>query len=420
MSVARRPNRYRVEWAVFSCGERMPFLVDNATGIPVQAATYWIVAERRKLNNQSRTLENELRSLIYLYLWADLRGIRLDERLATGKLLAQAELINLDDMAGLFMDELLASFETDGGDPKRSKGAASSGEKYNRLSVFHNFLAFSSTEYLLSLTHWPERVLAHSVVRDLCLDTLKKYRDACAKPSSSLDEREALEEAALKRLREVIEIDHPENPFHKSVRYRNYMIIMLLLVLGIRRNELLGIKVGDCNLGMEGTITIHRRPDDPENRGRGHGVGSKTKARVLAIGPRVVEIVHHWIVRVRAKIPGARTKSNYLIVSHDKGEPLSESSINKMFSRLRRFVPDLPKELTPHVLRHTWNDLFSKASDTNGIAEKDEIRMRKEAMGWDGDGTPETYLKRTTRRKVDNLLRQQQDGMNIRVKRSKR
>ncbi|OQP88185.1 hypothetical protein BTR14_01635 [Rhizobium rhizosphaerae] len=397
----------------------MPFLVDNTTGIPVQAVTYWMVAERRKLNNQSRTLENELRSLIYLYLWADLNGIRVAERLATGKLFTQAELINFDDTAGLFMDELLASFEVeDGKRRERAKKTATSGEKYNRLAAFYNFLEFSSTQYLQSLSHWPERVLAQSVIRDLCLKALKKLRNACSKPSDG--DREGLETEALIRLRAVIEIDHPENPFSLPVRYRNFVIITLLLDLGIRRNELLGIKIGDCRLGTDGTITIHRRPDDPENRRRKRGVGSKTNARVLAIGPRIVEIVHRWIVQERAKIPGARKKSSYLFVSHDKGEPLSESSINKMFYRLRKCVPGLPDNMTPHVMRHTWNDAFSTTSDENGIAEKDEIRMRKEAMGWSSDRTAETYTKRTTRRKADDLLKKQQARIKLHSKGKKR
>jgi integrase len=47
----------------------------------------------------------------------------------------------------------------------------------------------------------------------------------------------------------VIEPDHPENPFESKVRFRNYLILGLLLDLGIRRGELLGIRIEDCRFG---------------------------------------------------------------------------------------------------------------------------------------------------------------------------
>jgi integrase len=87
-------------------------------------------------------------------------------------------------------------------------------------------------------------------------------------------------EAEVIRLRAVVEPDHPENPFEPKVRFRNYLIIRLLLDLGIRRGELLGIRVEDCRLGSNGTVTVHRRPDDPDDP-RKVQPSSKTEARLL-------------------------------------------------------------------------------------------------------------------------------------------
>jgi integrase len=66
----------------------------------------------------------------------------------------------------------------------------------------------------------------------------------------------------LARLHAVIEPDHLENAFMPKVRFRNKLIVWLLLDLGIRRGELLGLRCADCKLlAGQRTITIHRRPD---------------------------------------------------------------------------------------------------------------------------------------------------------------
>jgi integrase len=43
---------------------------------------------------------------------------------------------------------------------------------------------------------------------------------------------------------------------------------------------------------------------------------------------------------------------------------------------------DLPKELTPHVLRHTWNDLFSAEMEGRKVDQENEKKIRSYQMGW--------------------------------------
>ena len=74
----------------------MPFLVRVATGLPQQLARYWIVSKRRPSGSQPNTLYNDLRALMYLYLWADARGVDLQERFESGALLTITEVTDLD------------------------------------------------------------------------------------------------------------------------------------------------------------------------------------------------------------------------------------------------------------------------------------------------------------------------------------
>ena len=83
----------------------------------------------------------------------------------------------------------------------------------------------------------------------------------------------------------------------------------------------------------------------------------------------------------RRAINGAR-RHDFLIVANGSGNPLTLVALNKVFVALRRKCPDLPGELTPHVLRHTWNDLFSEEMDKNKVSEETEKKMRSRLMGW--------------------------------------
>jgi hypothetical protein len=55
-------------------GERLPLLVRRSTGVAVESATYWLVSERRVMNHQAATLEQDLRDLMLFYLWGEARG----------------------------------------------------------------------------------------------------------------------------------------------------------------------------------------------------------------------------------------------------------------------------------------------------------------------------------------------------------
>ena len=61
---------------------------------------------------------------------------------------------------------------------------------------------------------------------------------------------------------------------------------------------------------------------------------------------------------------------------------MSMAAVNLAFVQLRRKVPDLPEDLSPHVLRHSWNDSFSELADKEGFSDAEEKKMRSRLMGW--------------------------------------
>ncbi|TBG89590.1 hypothetical protein ELG67_11065 [Rhizobium leguminosarum] len=407
-------NPFSVRWGRFASGERMPFLVPVITGVPLQAPLFWIVALKRPSNKQPNTLANELRSLIYLFLWADARGIDLPHRFREGTLLTLTEIVDLVRFCGHFLEEAIAEVESRRSNlvvlrhRRHGDRKVQSDEQRNRLSSIHSFIEFTTADILSTLAPWPGLWDRYNAIRTECLQLIRAYRDGLSKKSrGELDLPKGLEEKALARLRQVIEPDHPDNPFQPQVRFRNYVIVRLLLDLGIRRGELCGIKVSDCLLGSSGSVTIHRRPDDPDDTRRMQAA-TKTVARVLSLSDRMTEVVHEWVVYYRAKIPGAR-RNPYLIVSSVSGQPMSMSNVNKIIEALRRKVDGLPKELTPHVLRHSWNDSFSALMDRKGVPEEREVKLRAKLMGWRNLESARFYLRRTVSRRADQVLKEMQD-----------
>ncbi|MCQ1572090.1 site-specific integrase [Neorhizobium galegae] len=411
-------NPYCIRWGKFLNGERMPFLVKRFIGTPLEDPTYWIMADRRALGMQPNTLENELRALSFFYLWADARGIDIQRRLSDGVFFSLNEITDLANFCGLYIGKAVSQI------PSASSKAASltdnrktkrgqSGEKRNRLTAIYSFVEFTSADHLSLLSPWPSRWGHYSAVRNECLKTLGAQRKGGGRRNrDDMGQREGLDENVLMRLRDVINPDHPENPFEPQVRFRNYVIILLLLALGIRRGELCGLKVPDCSFGTNGTLTVHRRPDDPADP-RKNKPATKTAARLLPLNPMLSDLVHELITYHRSKIPGARLHP-FLIVSCDTGKPMSLSNVNKIMERLRDAVSGLPDELSAHILRHSWNDWFSLRMDREGYSEENEVKWRMRLMGWRDPDTARHYLRRTVRRRSDEVLRDMQDQLDIR------
>jgi len=74
-----------------------------------------------------------------------------------------------------------------------------------------------------------------------------------------------------------------------------------------------------------------------------------------------------------------------------------------MFYKIRMTIPEMPDNLSGHMLRHTWNDEFSRKIDGQGIGEAKEEQMRSYLMGW----SPTSSTSRVyTRRFIEEAARQ--------------
>ncbi len=217
-------------------------------------------------------------------------------------------------------------------------------------------------------------------------------------PSGHTGERLSLTAQELNRLKDVIDPQSTENPWSSMfARDRNRLLVLWGLGTGLRRGELLGLEAKRINFRTN-TVTIVRRPDDIKDP-RKRQPNTKTRGRMLDISEELASLTDAHIRKYRSRIPGAH-RHGFLFVA-ENGNPLSLSALSKIFRVLRNRCPDTGATLTMHVLRHVWNEDFSRMADEIGLGPEEERRARIHAMGWsDLSKSADRYLKRLTQQRA--------------------
>lgn len=406
---------------ILSTGERFPFVVSVKTGLPDFDVTLHLLTQLRSRSLAASTLTGAARAIIFGSQVLELIGVDLDKRVSEDRILALGEIDLLMTRFTWKQERLKAQLKEKGRQlneapqGKRSakilelEAARHARPKKNdvpfvvddttkiRLLYFRNFVEWKVQGKLSSLssTSSNQANLRHSLEFFV---TSINARMAKSPARCDLDLPEGLSDPEVKKTHEVTALDSPENPWKsKSVQIRNRLIFQVLLNLGLRKGELLGLKVDDINFRAN-ELTIHRRADDPADP-RSVQPNAKTNARVLPIDPELARGLHGYLVKHRDLIGRARFHP-FLFVANGSGAPLSISAVDRVFRDIKNSSPTFDR-LSPHILRHTWNDKFSEVMDAANIDENKESEARAYAMGWkSGSDTAKTYTRRHIRKRA--------------------
>jgi integrase len=389
-------------------------LLAGSTGVPLLQPTLYALTELRARNRSSSTIQQALRAVMVLYLVLERLGIDLQTRLAARKVLEAGEIEEVGRCCRLPMDALLqpASPPSASVVPKvLSLEKLRIREKPVEVAEIDAATAAIRIYYIRGYLKWciDNELLRMSRDRDGAHHELKEVGDivlralemrAPAVRTRDLDElRQGLSEEALDRLHEVLQPEHAKRVWKdEHASERNALIIRWLLDLGLRRGELLGIRIEDINF-QKYEVHIKRRADDPDDP-RVDQPNAKTAGRLVPMSTELSALTHRYIMGSRRALPGSRRHS-FLLVASDTGAPMGLGTLNKIFVVLRRKCPDLPSDLTTHIFRHTWNDKFSEIMDAKNVSEETEKKMRSRLMGWsETSGTAATYTRRHVNRKA--------------------
>ena len=379
--------RRRIVNCQWKSGERYVMLVDAETGQPLWWPMLYVTTQLRNAGQSVATMEAALRAIDVLLRYADEYGIDLEKRILTRWFLAVYEVDALCDWTQRSMDRKGLRSTAQRAD------VVSPAHKYGRLSRIADYLEWLAVAVLGNRRTGDDDTAIARMVKGI-----RKRRPRWGRNSQRVDR--ALSDEQRARLLEIVDPGHPDNPWKDpKAAERNTLAVRMLLFLGMRRGELLGVQVGDIDWQAQ-TLSIERRADTPDDP-RMRQPRTKTEPHTVNLFPDLLGRLNRYVRGARRKTRGVYAH-RYLLVVHRKGpyegDPLSEDGLTKVFSDLQKCDP-LLDGLHAHALRHTWNLLYSEAADakrkTEEFSEAAEEAGRNQQMGWkQGSGMAAVYNRR--------------------------
>ena len=146
------------------------------------------------------------------------------------------------------------------------------------------------------------------------------------------------------------------------------LVLELFYATGMRLAELLGLKVGDADLGG-GTLRV---------------LGKRNKERLIPLAPGMVD-------RLREHLDMRRAQAGELLrgaplLADEAGQPLARRSVQRLVSHYLGGVTPQQRK-SPHVLRHTFaTHMLENGADLNAV---------KELLGHAGLAATQVYTHNT-------------------------
>lgn len=419
-------KKYKEKTIISPTGEVVHILINSDTGHPHLYANLFILTQVRARGKAAATIKYTLRNISFFLLL--LEKYKMNDELLTkkfeeGSIFSPYELEGIVEDCKLKIEDILNDISNDRDDkipwmkrlPSKSLEKVRGKNSFKRRNFVEKETAGNRLRTIRDYIIWlAEMCLSRTKPGSLSFLTLKDsindFREKIearipSKSSRSLiDGKEGLTKEEETFFVNVINRKSEDNPFRgEFLKSRNEVIFLWLLDFGMRKGELLNVKISDIDFRKK-KVTILRRADDI-NDPRTDKPNVKTRSRILDIKDKIMEITEHYILDHRSKIRGSK-KHEYLIVSDTDGSPLGLEAIAVMFRRLRTKFPELPHNFSAHILRHTWNENFSKWADEKGISEEYEQQYREYLMGWKpGSSSAQDYLKRHIREKANEAIR---------------
>ncbi|WP_241774775.1 site-specific integrase [Pseudomonas protegens] len=357
--------------------------------MPLFYPTLFTTWTLRASSHAANSITNVLNALKVLCVWEARLGIDLLSTFTQGVLLDHNQIRDLCD----FLQRSLES--------EKPTKITSTLQKPKVVGVnSHYFRISTAAQYLQFLAHRVAPHLADTEV-DKMVETINAHRPGRSNKSSVDRDEIHLSEEAIQTIEVALKPGSPGNPaLDSGVQLRNALMFFLLKLTGIRRGELLNLRIGDINFG-DNTMAVVRRPDSNLDT-RKHQPTAKTRPRRIRIAPALVERIADYVKDARRKVPGAR-RHDYLFVTHKagptQGAPMSIGAFSKWMGQISDIVENAG--FHAHALRHNWNYQFSRLAEEKGMSPEEEEKTRSYWMGWsETSGTAGIYNRRYTKEKA--------------------
>lgn len=375
---------------VFEDGERACIIVD-LDGMPLFYPNLFLTTHARNRSLSSSSVTNIAGHLCAFLQAMEEARIDLLSRLPAGYILEPYE---VEALRGDLQRPLLVESQGKGFPTYFSQDRYISKEiLHARVGVTTQYLEFLAKNFLRNTRDSKELERLYSALKDI---------RPIYKKRNTIKRKKGLDEITVAAIVEVMTPGSEYNVWSdEGLQVRNRLLLALMYELGIRRGELLNIKIEDINFGS-GNLSVVRRADEKDDP-RVFQPLAKTNDRDLPIKASTLKELQLYIANYRRHVPGAK-KHGFLFVTHkpgkSQGQPISLSGYKDIIKSLREAVPPL-SDFTGHDLRHNWNDRFSNLMERAEISPAEEELMRSMLMGWKfGSGTAATYNTRYIERRA--------------------
>jgi integrase len=242
------------------------------------------------------TIQNTLNAIKALYAWQSFYCIDIESRFSCCELLQTHEVHSMRD----FMQKPLV--DKNNGKAvsiSRRDRTVSVRNQYARMSVIADYLGFLAGQLQKPSTQGNENIKR-------MVSQIKANRPK--KPTKSIIDRDEkrLDDSDLDALEKALKPGSNNNPAHEyAVQVRNALIFSILRVTGLRRGELLNLKIEDIDFAKN-TLKVVRRPDSTGDA-RVYQPVVKTRERTFPLMPELVDQVRGYVLGYRNKVPGAKS-----------------------------------------------------------------------------------------------------------------
>jgi len=378
--------QFHVKTVLHPEGERLPILLD-ANRHPVVWINLYIIRHLRA-RLSSNSLVKITRILGFLWDWASRQELSQRDSHATGNGLTQVEI------EGNLYPWMRRNFRAK--DTVRRLTVVPSSVEF-RLDVVWDFIEWHLNGAICARPVGSREIKDIKAKLEACRKSFESA--ACARRQSPLHAW-ALSEVELKRLLDICEPGSPDNCWQRACRERNRLVIRLMAMLGLRRGELLKLRVSDCHLTRTiPEIRIERSPDDRLDP-RINEPQVKTESRQLPCDVQLAQELNEYICKIRRVIPGS-DRTPYLFLSRS-GRPMSLNRVNGIVEQVGNVNPEF-SALSPHCLRSTCATRFKELGLKRGLAESEVDKDMKYFFGWRSDKSIDPYVEGSTRREAAEI-----------------
>jgi len=363
-----------------------------------------------KQHHSHNSIFDAIQKLSYVFEWAKLHKVNLDEVFLTGATLSEQQINSFSN----WLDERTVK-ETDNRILDKTINSIIDRTSQATRWFIDQYLVIPAApfEREILISQYKEQVAERFSKKIRKVINKKAAGDLTDEEISMIDQ--LLEpETRIKNNKKI----------HRAQAIRDYLIFRLIYEFGLRQSEVLALRLDDCPHHHQKVVKIVRIEERGKDYSDPRGAYSprpKTLSRDLGFlhdNSRIIELINDYITKYRFRniSEHGQTKKRvildrpaFLILSHkhNAGKPLSISSMQNIANKIRDETGIV--NFHWHLLRHAFfNRRYSEAMKM----KKADVEKYKNSIrdivywgGWEDENSLQMYIQKARRDQAINAMK---------------